>query len=42
MKRFLSFLLAGAMTLSLLVLPAGAADVVRFSVVTDRITIMAV
>ena len=24
MKRFLSFLLAGAMTLSLLVLPAGA------------------
>ncbi len=42
MKRFLSFLLAGAMTLSLLVLPAGAADVVRFSDVTDRNTIMAV
>ena len=42
MKRFLSFLLAAVMALSLLVLPAGAADVVRFSDVTDRNTIMAV
>ncbi len=42
MKRFLSFLLAAVMASSLLVLPAGAADVVRFSDVTDRNTIMAV
>ena len=42
MKRFWSFLLAAVMALSLLVLPAGAADVARFSDVTDRNTIMAV
>lgn len=42
MKRFLSFLLAAVIASSLLVLPAGAADVVRFSDVTDRNTIMAV
>ena len=40
MKRFLSFLLAAVMASSLLVLPAGAADVVRFSDVTDRNTII--
>lgn len=42
MKRFWSFLLAAVMASSLLVLPAGAADTVRFSDVTDRNTIMAV
>ena len=42
MKRFLSFLLAAVMASSLLVLPAGAAEVVRFSDVTDQNTIMAV
>ncbi len=42
MKRFLSFLLAAVMASSLLVLPAGAADVVRFSDVTDRRTSVAV
>lgn len=42
MKRFWSFLLAAVMASSLLVLPAGAADVVRFSDVTDRNTVMAV
>lgn len=42
MKRFWSFLLAAVMASSLLVLPAGAADVVRFSDVTDQNTIMAV
>ena len=42
MKRILSFLLAAVMAASLLALPAGAADVVRFSDVTDRNTVMAV
>lgn len=42
MKRFWSFLLAAAIVSSLLVLPAGAAEVARFSDVTDRNTIMAV
>lgn len=42
MKRFWSFLLAAVLASSLLVFPAGAADVVRFSDVTDRNTIMAV
>nr|WP_326125653.1 S-layer homology domain-containing protein [uncultured Oscillibacter sp.] len=42
MKRILSFLLAAVLASSLLALPAGAADVVRFSDVTDRNTIMAV
>lgn len=42
MKRFWSFLLAAVLASSLLVLPAGAADVVRFSDVTDRSTITAV
>lgn len=42
MKRFWSFLLAAVLASSLLVLPAGAADVVRFSDVTDRGTITAV
>lgn len=42
MKRILSFLLAASMAVSLLILPAGAADVVRFSDVTDQNTIMAV
>lgn len=42
MKRFWSFLLAAVLASSLLALPAGAADVVRFSDVTDRNTIMAV
>lgn len=42
MKRFWSFLLAAVTALSLLALPAEAADVVRFSDVTDRGTITAV
>lgn len=42
MKRILSFLLAAVLALSLLVLPAGAADVVRFSDVTDQDSLMAV
>ena len=42
MKRFWSFLLAAVMASSLLVFPAGAADVARFSDVTDQNTIMAV
>lgn len=42
MKRILSFLLAAVLASSLLVLPAGAADVVRFADVTDQNTIMAV
>lgn len=42
MKRFWSFLLAAVLASSLLVVPAGAAGVTRFSDVTDRNTIMAV
>lgn len=42
MKRFWSFLLAAVTALSLLALPAEAADVVRFSDVTDRRTSVAV
>lgn len=42
MKKFWSFLLAAVMASSLLALPAGAADVVRFADVTDQNTIMAV
>lgn len=42
MKRILSFLLAAVLASSLLALPAGAADVVRFSDVTDRRTSVAV
>lgn len=42
MKRVLSFLLAAVLASSLLALPAGAADVVRFADVTDQNTIMAV
>ena len=41
-KRLLSLLLAVCLTVSVLVLPASAAETVRFSDVTDRDTAMAV